>query len=126
MAAHVYPTVAEAIEMHRHLIEEFGGRHGLRDRAALEAAIFRPQIGYYNSLTEEAAALMESLVNNHGFVDGNKRIGFALADTFLRANGFYLEVEGLETHKFIMGAMSKGEFRFGVIHDWISAHVKPL
>src|SRR3989441_13022690 len=126
MAQPLYPAVAGAIEMHRHLIEEFGGRHGLRDRAALEAAVFRPQIGYYNSLTEEAAALMESLVNNHSFVDGNKRIGFALADTFLRANGFYLEVKGLETHKFIMGAMSKGEFRFGVIDDWISAHVKPL
>ena|ERR1700676_5152601 len=65
MAEYVYLTVAEVEQMHRELIDEFGGLHGLRDRGALEAAVFRPQNGYYNSLAEEAAALMESLANNH-------------------------------------------------------------
>ncbi len=78
MEQRLYPTVAEAIEIHRQLIDEFGGRHGLRDRGRLEAAIFRPQMGYYNDLVDEAAALMESLANNNAFVDGNKRISFAL------------------------------------------------
>jgi len=87
MAAHVYPTVAEAIEIHRQLIDEFGGMHGLRDRGLLEAAIYRPQNGYYDDLVHEAAALMESLANNHAFLDGNKRISFAVTDTFLRMNG---------------------------------------
>jgi len=69
MAERIYLTVAEALEMHRQLIEEFGGSHGLRDQGGLEAAIFRPQIGYYNNLAEDAATLMESLANNHAFVD---------------------------------------------------------
>ena len=61
MPEHVYVTVGEAVEMHRQLIEEFGGIHGLRDRGLLEAAIFRPQSGYHDDLIHEAAALMESL-----------------------------------------------------------------
>ena len=90
MPGRIYPTVAEAKEFHKLLIEEFGGTHGLRDEGRLEAALFRPQTGYYATLAEEAAALMESLANN------------------------------------ITGAMSKGEFRFEAIRDWISAHLKRL
>ena len=70
------------------MIEEYGGVHGLRDQGALESAVFRPQTGYYTDLSEEAAALLESLVNNHAFLDGNKRVGFAAAHTFLLVNGF--------------------------------------
>ena len=126
MPGRVYPTVAEAIEFHKQLIDEFGGTHGLRDKGRLEAAILRRQTGYYGSLAEEAAALMESLVNNHAFHDGNKRIGFAVADTFLRLNGSCLEVNPMEAYNFISEAMSKGEFRFDRIRDWISSHLKAL
>jgi len=126
MAGYIYPTVAEAIEIHRQLIEEFGGSHGLRDQGRLEPAISRPQTGYYNNLLEKAAALMESLANNHPFLDGNKRASFALTDTFLRVNGFYLEVDPFSAYKFITGAMSTGEFRFDRIRERISSHVKPL
>ncbi len=126
MAERIYLTVAEALEMHRQLIEEFGGSHRLRDQGGLEAAIFRPQIGYYNNLAEDAATLMESLANNHAFVDGNKRVSFALTDTFLRLNGFYLQVDPIPAHNFITEAIAKGEFRFGLILDWISSNIKPL
>lgn len=126
MAEYVYPTVAEAIETHRLLIQEFGGMHGLRDRGLLEAAIYRPQNGYYEDLIHEAAALMESLANNHPFLDGNKRIGFVLTDAFLRANGSYLAVEPLSAHRFITEAIGKREFRMRQIRDWISTHVQPL
>src|SRR5713226_4172673 len=122
MPGRVYPTVAEATEFHKQLIDEFGGTHGLRDKGRLEAAILRPQTGYYGTLAEEAAALMESLANNHAFLDGNKRTAFAVTDTFLRLNGFYLAVDPVEAHKFITASMSKGEFRFDVIRDWISSH----
>ncbi len=122
----IHPTVAEAIEIHRQLIDEFGGSHGVRDRSRLEAAIFRPQMGYYNDIADEAAALMESLANNHAFIDGNKRISFALTDTFLRLNGHYLEVEPVAAHRFITEAIGRGEFRFRVIREWIAAHLKPL
>lgn len=126
MEERLYPTVAEAIEIHRQLIDEFGGAHGLLDRGRLEAAIFRPQIGYHHDLIEEAAALMESLANNHAFLDGNKRISFALTDTFLRLNGHYLEVDPAGAHKFITGAIGRGEFRFRIIREWIAANVKAL
>ena len=86
-----YLTVAKIYVMQSRLIDLFGGRHGVREEGAVEAAVFRPQTGYYNSLEEEAAALMESLGKNHGFVDGNKRIAFAATDTFLRINGFYFD-----------------------------------
>jgi death-on-curing protein len=69
---------------------------------------------------------MESLANNHGFLDGNKRIAFTATDVFLRRNGFYLEVEGRDGHAFIVGSMERHEFRFTHILDWIRKHIKPL
>jgi death on curing protein len=121
-----YLTVAEVYRMQHRLIELFGGLHGARDKGAVEAAVFRPQTGCYNSLKEEAAALMESLGNNHGFLDGNKRIAFTAADVFLRRNGFYIEIEGVDGHAFIYGSMDRHKFRFALILDWIRAHIKPL
>src|SRR6184192_4401819 len=126
MAERIYLTIAEAIEMHRQLIDEFGGSSGLRERARLEAAVFRPQIGYYNSLAEEAAALMESLANNHPFLDGNKRVAFDASHTFLLMNGFTIEADPVETYVFMVDAIAEGRFRFPVILDWLDVHVKPL
>jgi death on curing protein len=121
-----YLTVAEVYLMQHRLIDLFGGLHGVRDRGAVEAAVFRPQLGYYNSPEEEAAALMESLGKNHGFIDGNKRIAFAATDVFLRSNGSFLDVETQEGFDFIYGSLDRGGFRFGRILDWIREHVKPL
>ena len=121
-----YLTVAEVYRMQYRLIEMFGGLHGVRDQGAVEAAVFRPQIGYYNSIEEEAAALMESLGNNHGFLDGNKRIAFTAGDVFLRRNGFHIEVEALDGYAFIVGSMERHEFRFAPILEWIRQHIKPL
>jgi len=121
-----YLSVAEVYQMHFLLIERFGGFQGVRDKGAIEAAVFRPQTGYYNSIEEEAAALMESLGNNHGFLDGNKRIAFTATDVFLRRNGFYIEVESLVGYEFINGSMDRHEFRFAQILDWIRQCIKPL
>lgn len=121
-----YLTVAEIYQMQHRLIDMFGGLHGVRDKGAVEAAVFRPQTGYYNSLDEEASALMESLGNNHGFLDGNKRIAFTAADVFLRRNGLYIEVEGAAGYRFINGSMERHEFRFALILEWIRGHRKPL
>jgi death-on-curing protein len=121
-----YLTIAEVYRMQHRLIDLFGGIHGVRDKSAVEAAVFRPQTGYYNSLEEEAAALMESLANNHGFLDGNKRIAFTAADVFLRRNGFYLEVDAQDGYAFIAGSMERHEFRFAQILDWIREHTRPL
>ncbi|HET6176975.1 MAG TPA: type II toxin-antitoxin system death-on-curing family toxin [Candidatus Sulfotelmatobacter sp.] len=121
-----YLTVAEGYRMQNRLIDLFGGLHGVRDAGAVEAAVFRPQTGYYESIAEEAAALMESLGMNHGFLDGNKRIAFTAADVFLRRNGFYLEVAADEGYHFIEGSIARQEFRFGKILAWISEHLKRL
>ena len=119
-----YLTVGEVLEIHRELIETYGGIHGLRDQRLLESAVFRPQIGYYYTIVEEAAALMESLANNHPFLDGNKRIAFAAAHTFLLMNGHDLEVEPGEAADFVIQSLERGNFRFGVIRNWLGAHLR--
>jgi len=116
--------VAEVYRMQHRLIELFGGRYGVRGQGAVESAVFRPQTGCYNCIEGEAAALMESLGNNHGFIDGNKRIAFTAADVFLRRNEFYLEVEGIDGHTFIDGSIARHEFRFAQILVWIRQHLK--
>jgi death on curing protein len=125
MAERVYLTIAEVIAIHHHQIEQYGGIQGLRDEGALESAVFRPLTGYYNDLSEEAAAQLESLVSNHPFLDGNKRVGFAAAHTFLLLNGFDLDVTDKVAFDFMLKTISEGKFRFALLHEWISAHLKP-
>jgi death-on-curing protein len=122
----VYLTVAEVVAIHHHQIEEYGGEHGLLNQGALESAVFRPQTGYYNDLSEEAAALLESLVNNHPFVDVNDRVGFAAAHTFLLMNGFDLNVSSKAGSDFIIKTIADGKFRFALVRDWIAGHIVPL
>ena len=119
----VYLTVAEVAAIHHHQIEEYGGESGLLNQGALESAVFRPQTGYYSDLSEEAAALLESLVNNHPFVDGNKRVGFAAAHTFLLMNRFDLDVSSKAAFEFIRHSLSESKFRFTLLREWISAHL---
>ena len=88
-----YLTAQDILGMHHILIERYGGMHGVRDMGAVEAAVFRPQSGYYADIVEEAAALVESLLINHAFVDGNKRIAFAACDVFLRINGYRFKAD---------------------------------
>lgn len=126
MAERVYLTVAEVIAIHHHQIEEYGGEHGVLNQGALEAAVFRPQTGYYADLSEEAAALFESLVNNHAFLDGNKRVGFASVHTFLLVNGFDLDVTNKAAFDFMIEMITAGKFRFTLLHEWISAHLVPI
>ena len=124
MAERVYLTIGEVLQIHHQQIDTYGGAHGIRDAALLESAVFRPQIGYYNSIAEEAVALMESLANNHPFLDGNKRVDFAAAHTFLLVNGFDLEVQPLVAYELMMQSISTGKFRFGPILEWINNHIR--
>jgi death-on-curing protein len=78
-----YPNVDEVIAVHARLIAKFGGCLGIRDHGALESALARPQTGYYDDLVQEAAALWESLSQNHPFVDGNKRVAVTVTAAFL-------------------------------------------
>ena len=121
-----YPTIETVIAIHEVLIDQTGGASGLCDTGALESALMRPQIGYYDGIIEEAAALMESLAMNHPFVDGNKRIAFAVADTFLRMNGHYIDCDSREAYDHFMGLFDTNTFRFGELVSWLNYSVKPL
>jgi death on curing protein len=119
----IYLTVAEVLTIHKQQIDQYGGIDGIRESGLLESAVFRPQTGYYNSVAEESAALMESLANNHPFLDGNKRVAFAAAHTFLLVNGFDLAVDPISAFEFVMRSISSGELRFAQLLKWINDHI---
>lgn len=118
-----YLTVADVLAIHADLIERYGGAPGLRDAGLLEAALFRPQTGYYSDVIEEAAALWESLAQNHAFIDGNKRLAFAATYTFLSINGIPLRAPADETYVFIVGLYDKASFRFNDLVIWLRKHM---
>ncbi len=98
----VFPTLQEVLYLHSRLIERFGGETGVRDPGAIESALYRPRSGYYATLAEQAAALLQSLARNHPFVDGNKRVAFATCAVFLRLNGYQMEVSAKPAERFLV------------------------
>jgi death-on-curing protein len=121
-----YLTVIEVLSIHASMIREFGGTEGVRDLGALEAAVFRPQTGYYDGPVEEAAALMESLLQNHPFLDGNKRTAFGAADLHLRLNGLHYSGTSQEAIGFIDSIFEEGVVDSTLIANWLSDHTSPL
>ncbi len=121
-----FPTIEEVVAIHDIAIVEFGGSKGLRDAGALESAIMRPQLGYYEGLLDEAAALMESLAMNHPFVDGNKRTSFYSTDTFLRKNGRFIDCDNDEAYAFFMQLFATNSFRFSQLRAWLEEKVRAL
>lgn len=119
-------SLDEAIAIHQRLIDTFGGTPGSRDKGLLESALFRPQTGYYEDLPQMAAALFESLISNHAFVDGNKRVAFFTCDVFLRLNGWKLKVGAKAGHAFIIGSLQKGRCDFDHLLPWIQQHLEKL
>ena len=118
-----YLAVIEVLAIHDDQIERYGGATGVRDYGLLEAALFRPQTGYYADLIEEAAALWESLSQNHPFIDGNKRTAFAVTYTFLAINGATLTASAGETEAFVLGLYGAGTFYFTRLGGWLRANV---
>ncbi|MFC1777567.1 type II toxin-antitoxin system death-on-curing family toxin [Pseudomonadota bacterium] len=119
-------SLDEAIAIHERLIEKFGGSSGLRDKGLLESALYRPQTGYYADLAQMAAALFESLISNHAFVDGNKRAAFFLSDVFLRLNGWKLKMSADTGHTFIVGSLEKGRCDYEHLLPWIRQYLEKL
>ena len=122
----LFLSLDEAIAIHERLIQKFGGAEGIRDKGLLESALFRPQTGYYEDLTQMAAALFESLISNHAFVDGNKRMAFFCCDIFLRLNGWKLSVDANDGFGFIVGSLERGECDYEHLLPWISKHLVKL
>jgi death on curing protein len=119
-----FPTLNEALELHQRLIDRFGGSGGVRDLGALESALYRPQTGYYDTLAQQAAALLQSLAMNHAFVDGNKRVAFALTATFLRMNGYRIVIAATAAESFLIDNIIVARAAIDDIAEWLSAHMR--
>ena len=119
-----YLTLADVLAIHADQIERYGGAHGVLDPGLLEAALYRPQTGYYADLVEEAAALWESLSQNHPFHDGNKRTAFAAMYTFLAIHGAHLVASADDVYSFVSGLYEAGTFRFDNLEPWLRSHVR--
>ena len=122
-----YLTVNEVVEIHQRIIQRFGGLAGLRDLGALEAAIAQPRMTFsgeelYPTIVEKAAALGFTIVQNHPFVDGNKRAGHAAMETFLLLNRFEIEAPVDEQEKIILQVAS-GELGRQGLADWLGTHI---
>jgi death-on-curing protein len=123
-----YLTVEEVLELHRLALEQSGGLAGVRDLGGLDSALVQPQMAFggqelYPSLADKAAALCFSLVCNHPFVDGNKRVGHAAMETFLVLNGWELVAEVDEQEQVILqlaaGTLKRDEFT-----AWVRSHLQ--
>lgn len=122
----LYLSVDEALAIHSELIVRFGGASGVRDAGLLESALHRPRTGYYADVVEMAAAMFESLLMNHPFVDGNKRVAFFATDVFLRLNGWRLGVDSREAHGFLIGLLEDSTADFDHLEPWIRGAVERL
>jgi death-on-curing protein len=120
-----YPTVDEVIAVHARMIAKFGGSLGIRDRGALESALARPQSGYYSDVIQEAAALWESLSQNHPFVDGNKRVAVTTTAAFLRVNGYRLSFDDSDAFAFLIGFYDDGALCSTTLETWLREHAVP-
>ena len=121
-----YLTAEQVLFIHARLIAETGGEHGVRDLGLLQSAVSRPQASFegqdlYPDVYHKAAALLESLINNHPFVDGNKRTGFTSAAMFLKINGFSLVASNQEVESFVL-SIATGEGSIETITDWLKTY----
>ena len=120
----VYLTVAEVLAIHEDQIGRYGGSAGVRDPGQLEAALFRPQTGYYADILAEAAALWESLSQNHPFVDGNKRTAFAVTFTFLAVNGMTITANEDAVIRFLVPLYDRNALEFDKLEAWLRKNAK--
>ncbi len=122
-----YLTLGELLDLHRRTIEQAGGAPGVRDHGGLDSAMVQPRMAFggvdlYPTLADKAAALAFSLVMNHPFVDGNKRIGHAAMETFLVLNGHELSAPVDEQEAVIL-RLAAGELEREAFTEWVRSHV---
>jgi death-on-curing protein len=125
-----YLTIEEVLNLHGLVLQQSGGTEGLRDQGLLESAVAQPSLTFggedlYPSLADKASALAYSLVRNHPFVDGNKRVGHAALETRLVLNGHELKAEVDDQEQVVLrvagGTIAREEFT-----EWIRAHLAKL
>jgi death-on-curing protein len=119
-----YLSVEDILTIHAELLARFGGISGVRDANGLSSAVGRPQSGYYADVIEEAAALFESLSQNHPFVDGNKRTAVAATAVFLRINGYKLLFDDLQAYEWLISLYETGRMKKSVLEEWLRSHAQ--
>jgi death-on-curing protein len=125
-----YLSKSQLLHLHQRLIERFGGPAGLRDEGALDSALARPQATFdgedlYPTLAEKAAAFFHSLISNHPFRDGNKRLSAISAELFLLVNGLELAAADEELEELVMSS-ARGELAVEQIAIWLDQRLTPL
>ena len=125
-----YLTLGEVVELHRRVLQAGGGAPGIRDLGALDSAVAQPKatfggVDLYPTVVEKATALCFSLVQNHPFVDGNKRVGHAAMETFLVLNGTEIDA-AVDDQERLMLDLAAGRIDRGYLTDWLRHHLRPL
>ncbi|MDX2211675.1 MAG: type II toxin-antitoxin system death-on-curing family toxin [Oculatellaceae cyanobacterium bins.114] len=124
-----YLTLLEVLELHRLIMEQSGGEAGLRDLGLLESAIAQPRMTFdgedlYPTIIDKAAALGFSIILNHSFKDGNKRVGHAAMEKFLILNGMEIAASVDEQEQIIL-AVASGQLGREAFVEWLQNHVTP-
>jgi len=119
--------IEQVIKIQEKLIDDFGGIKGIRDIGLLESALNRPFSTFegnefYKSITEKASVLLESLVKNHAFLDGNKRIAYYVYRAYLLSNGFDIEASQIEKYNFVI-SIAESKVELPDIIDWTNNHI---
>jgi death-on-curing protein len=122
-------SFAEVLELHQLILARWGGAQGVRDIPALESSVAQPRMTFegrdlYPDLASKAAALCFSLVRNHPFVDGNKRVGHAAMEVFLLLNGYELNA-AVDQQEHLMLKLAAGNLTQEELTNWMSQHLRP-
>ncbi|MGB6066653.1 MAG: type II toxin-antitoxin system death-on-curing family toxin [Desulfomonilaceae bacterium] len=125
-----YLKLGEILQLHTRIIEQSGGADGILDLGLLESALGQSQISFggkevYPSLADKAAALCFSIIQNHPFVDGNKRNGHAAMEVFLILNGYELDADADDTERILLSLASR-EIERDQFTSWVQTHLKAL
>lgn len=125
-----YLTVGEVLELYSRVMEQSGGGVGIRDLGGLESAVAQPRMTFnarelYPTIVEKASAIGFSLIQNHPFIDGNKRIGHAAMETFLMLNGYEISASVDEQVEVILGVAS-GNIDRHAFTNWLKEHIIEL
>ncbi len=115
--------IQDVIRIHEILIDNFGGSKGIRDHGLLESAIARPfqtfdKVDLYSNPVDKAAALIESILINHPFIDGNKRIGYVLMRLLLMESGLDIIATEEEKYDFVI-KIAEGKYHHNEIIEWL-------